>query len=73
MNLIRFNRTDGSEFIAPTEERVKIFRDRLRARKVSVTLRKQKGEEIFAACGQLALRRSDPSAAINSSVKAGGS
>ncbi|MEE9227306.1 MAG: 23S rRNA (adenine(2503)-C(2))-methyltransferase RlmN [Acidobacteriota bacterium] len=73
VNLIRFNRTDGSEFIAQTEERVKIFRDRLRARKVSVTLRKQKGEEIFAACGQLALRRSDPSAATDPSVKAGGS
>jgi adenine C2-methylase RlmN of 23S rRNA A2503 and tRNA A37 len=33
------------------------FAERLRARGVSCTLRTQRGEDIAAACGQLALER----------------
>ncbi|MCZ6670743.1 MAG: 23S rRNA (adenine(2503)-C(2))-methyltransferase RlmN [Acidobacteria bacterium] len=60
VNLIRYNRTGRGEFSPPAEYRVKRFRDRLLELGIPVSIRKQKGEEIYAACGQLALRRDVP-------------
>lgn len=61
VNLIRYNRTGMGEFSPPAEYRVIRFRDRLLELGIPVSIRKRKGEEIYAACGQLALRRDVPS------------
>jgi 23S rRNA (adenine2503-C2)-methyltransferase len=56
VNLIPMNPVPGSSFEAPTEEGVEAFRRRLRAHRIPTFVRKQRGDDIDAACGQLALR-----------------
>ena len=53
VNLIPYNPRRGSPWEAPTPERVAAFHDRLRARGVYVKLRRTKGRDSMAACGQL--------------------
>jgi 23S rRNA (adenine2503-C2)-methyltransferase len=53
INLIAYNQTTG-EFRKPTEKAVITFRDYLYPRTASVTIRDSRGEDISAACGQLA-------------------
>lgn len=54
INLIRFHPHPGSDFAKPDEDRVLAFRDYLYPRTPAVTIRKSFGEDIAAACGQLA-------------------
>jgi 23S rRNA (adenine2503-C2)-methyltransferase len=54
INLIRWHPYPGSEFEKPDEENVLAFRDYLYPRTPAVTIRKSFGEDIAAACGQLA-------------------
>ena len=56
LNLIAYNET-GGEFTRPRARELAAFRDKLTAKGLSCTLRRSPGEEIEAACGQLALRR----------------
>jgi 23S rRNA (adenine2503-C2)-methyltransferase len=56
VNLIPFNRVDGLSFVRPTEAAIRRFVEIVRAKGVSVTVRKTKGREIDAACGQLRRR-----------------
>ena len=56
LNLIAFNETGGG-FRRPRREAVRGFRARLEARGVRCTVRCSPGDDIEAACGQLALRR----------------
>ncbi len=56
INLIRFHPHDGSPFEKPDEEKVLAFRDYLYPRAPAVTIRKSFGEDIAAACGQLATK-----------------
>ena len=56
INLISYNEVAGSGFAAPDESRIMAFRDYLYPRAPVVTIRKSKGTEIAAACGQLAGR-----------------
>jgi len=56
INLIRFHAYPGSGFTKPDEDRVLAFRDYLYPRAPAVTIRKSFGEDIAAACGQLAGR-----------------
>lgn len=54
INLIRFHPHQGTPLRKPAEERVLAFRDYLYPRAPAVTIRKSFGEDIAAACGQLA-------------------
>lgn len=72
VNLIRYNRTDQGEFAAPPEPRVRGFRDRLLDLGMPVSIRKRRGEDIFAACGQLALHGQDPGPAAATPLPAAG-
>jgi 23S rRNA (adenine2503-C2)-methyltransferase len=53
VNLIAFNESPGLPYQAPSPERVEAFQNILRDKGITVTLRKSKGRDIFAACGQL--------------------
>lgn len=53
VNLIPYNPVDELVWKAPATEAVLAFRDRLRDRGTSVTIRKRRGRDIDAACGQL--------------------
>ena len=53
VNLIPFNEVDGLPYRRPSEESLQLFVGTLRQKGVSVKVRKRKGSEIDAACGQL--------------------
>jgi 23S rRNA (adenine2503-C2)-methyltransferase len=55
VNLIPMNPIAGVQLEAPPEGQVDAFAGRLRSRGLSVFVRKQRGDDIAAACGQLAL------------------
>jgi 23S rRNA (adenine2503-C2)-methyltransferase len=54
LNLIPFNPYPGSGFERPSDARVEDFQSRLLAAGVHATVRKSRGRDIEAACGQLA-------------------
>lgn len=54
VNLIRYNPCPELPYHAPTMEAVLAFEEVLRAKNVTVILRRSKGQDIAAACGQLA-------------------
>ena len=53
VNLIPFNDVHGLPYRRPTDEALAAFVNRLRRDQISVRVRKRKGSEIDAACGQL--------------------
>jgi len=53
INLIEFNASRGTKFTKPSQEAVQQFMQILYPRAPAVTLRKSKGSDIMAACGQL--------------------
>jgi len=57
LNLIRFNKIPNSNFETPEEEEIKVFIAKLKNMKVAITLRDSRGNDIQAACGQLAGRK----------------
>lgn len=58
-NLIPFNPFPGSVFCTSPRERIRAFRQVLEEAGVTTTIRKTRGEDIDAACGQLAGRVQD--------------
>lgn len=54
VNLIPYSGISGGGFKPSREERIKAFLEYLLGKNVKTTLRKSKGEDIKAACGQLA-------------------
>ena len=56
VNLIPYNRVEGLPWERPTEEAQEAFLKALEKQKVSATLRREKGGDIDAACGQLRLK-----------------
>ncbi|MBE7537597.1 MAG: 23S rRNA (adenine(2503)-C(2))-methyltransferase RlmN [Opitutaceae bacterium] len=56
VNLIPYNTVHGLEWRRPSPERQEAFADVLRAARIPVTLRREKGHDIDAACGQLRLK-----------------
>ena len=60
VNLIPLNPTPGYLVVGSSPDRVRRFRDELRARGVNATIRLTRGVEIDAACGQLAAAASKP-------------
>jgi 23S rRNA (adenine2503-C2)-methyltransferase len=53
VNLIPFNDVSGLPYRRPSDEALAAFVNRLRRDRISVRVRKRKGSEIDAACGQL--------------------
>ena len=61
VNLIPVNRVEGAGYDRSSRERVDRFRAALETRGIAVTVRRELGTDIMAACGQLrrdTLRRS---------------
>jgi len=56
VNLIPYNTVEGLPWKRPSITRQERFADVLRAARVPVTLRREKGHDIAAACGQLRLQ-----------------
>ena len=59
VNLIPWNGFEGPEFARPAAERIRSFQERLRAAGMAVYIRSPRGDDIDAACGQLAARTID--------------
>lgn len=56
VNLIAFNPHEGAEFAAPDPADVNIFQEILLSEHITALLRRSRGADIAAACGQLAAR-----------------
>jgi 23S rRNA (adenine2503-C2)-methyltransferase len=54
VNIIEYNPIDGAPFLKSTEHRIDDFAAYLRDRGIMVTVRRSRGKDIDAACGQLA-------------------
>jgi 23S rRNA (adenine2503-C2)-methyltransferase len=68
VNLIRYNEVSGLPFQRPRDEDVQEFQRILRARNVNAHIRRSRGRDIAAACGQL---RHDRAAEIGSALPGG--
>jgi len=53
INLIAYNSWPGSKYERPEEDRILAFEKVLWANNLTAILRKSKGQDILAACGQL--------------------
>lgn len=54
VNLIEYNPIDGGEFSNAAEDKIEAFRNYLESKGVIVNIRRSRGKDIDAACGQLA-------------------
>lgn len=54
INIIEYNPNDGSDFQKSDEKRLKTFTDLLKEKNLIVNIRRSRGKDIDAACGQLA-------------------
>jgi 23S rRNA (adenine2503-C2)-methyltransferase len=59
LNLIPFNPFPGTQYRRSPQAAIEAFRDELMKRDIIVTIRKTRGEDIDAACGQLAGKVTD--------------
>jgi 23S rRNA (adenine2503-C2)-methyltransferase len=59
LNLIPFNPFPGAGYRRPGPERIRRFQDRLYAKGIRTTVRRTRGDDIDAACGQLVGRVQD--------------
>jgi 23S rRNA (adenine2503-C2)-methyltransferase len=57
INLISYNPVDNLNYERPDDRAIESFRDYLLPRAPAVTVRKSRGDDIAAACGQLAAKR----------------
>jgi 23S rRNA (adenine2503-C2)-methyltransferase len=58
INLIAHNSAEPLEYFPPSSEQVARFKDILESKGVSAFLRRPRGRDIYAACGQLAAKDS---------------
>lgn len=65
VNLIPYNTVDGLQWKRPSLTRQDSFYDRLERKGVSATIRREKGHDIAAACGQLKLKTEQEAQASN--------
>src|SRR5262245_3229738 len=65
VNLIPYNQVDGLPWMRPTEHAQEAFLASLEKQKVTATLRREKGHDIDAACGQLRLKTEREFTAMN--------
>ena len=54
VNIIEYNPIDGAPFLKSSEDNIDNFAKHLREKEVMVTVRRSRGKDIDAACGQLA-------------------
>lgn len=54
VNIIEYNPIDSAEFLKPEQERIEKFMNHLSKARVNAHLRRSRGKDIDAACGQLA-------------------
>lgn len=54
VNVIEYNPVEGVEFVKAAEDKIDEFAQYLRKHDVAITLRRSRGKDIDAACGQLA-------------------
>jgi 23S rRNA (adenine2503-C2)-methyltransferase len=59
VNLIRYNNVEGLPFVRPKSDDVVRFQEVLRTNGVNAHVRKSRGRDIDAACGQLRRKQSD--------------
>lgn len=64
VNLIPYNRVEGLPWERPSEGTQSAFLAALERQRISVTLRREKGHDIDAACGQLRLKTAREIAAV---------
>jgi 23S rRNA (adenine2503-C2)-methyltransferase len=57
VNVIEYNPIDGASFVKPDEDTTQQFTDYLVQHKVNVRVRRSRGKDIDAACGQLANKK----------------
>ncbi|HMT28603.1 MAG TPA: 23S rRNA (adenine(2503)-C(2))-methyltransferase RlmN [Bacteroidia bacterium] len=54
VNLIEYNPIEGGEFVNAKEDKLEAFKNFLESRNIIVNVRRSRGKDIDAACGQLA-------------------
>ena len=54
VNIIEYNPISGVDFIKSKDDKIEAFAEYLRREGVAITLRRSRGKDIDAACGQLA-------------------
>ena len=54
VNLIEYNTIGDSQFLQADKDRIKAYQTALETQKITVTVRRSRGKDIDAACGQLA-------------------
>jgi 23S rRNA (adenine2503-C2)-methyltransferase len=54
VNVIEYNPVKGLDFVKSTEDRINEFAKEIRKHGIMITLRRSRGKDIAAACGQLA-------------------
>lgn len=59
VNIIEYNPIDGVNFSKPDEDKINLFMEYLEKNRVNVRLRRSRGKDIDAACGQLANKESN--------------
>ena len=69
VNLIPYNTVEGLDWNRPPVERQQAFLDVLTEAGIQATLRREKGHDIDAACGQLRLREETNEGIISSAMK----
>jgi 23S rRNA (adenine2503-C2)-methyltransferase len=65
VNLIPYNTVEGLPWVRPEDDVCEKFAAALRAQKIVTTLRREKGHDIDAACGQLRLKTERELAKVN--------
>jgi 23S rRNA (adenine2503-C2)-methyltransferase len=55
LNLIEYNPVKNRYYRSPSEDKIKLFTDRLKDLNIPFVIRRRKGEGVFAGCGQLGL------------------
>ena len=54
VNLIEYNPIDGGDFTNTSQDKLEAFKDYLVGKRLQVNIRRSRGKDIDAACGQLA-------------------
>jgi 23S rRNA (adenine2503-C2)-methyltransferase len=72
VNLIPWNPVEGLPFRRPTAERIRTFQEAVRAAGLPVYIRSPRGDDVDAACGQLAARPASDLVALRRAPQLGG-
>ncbi|MFD0794583.1 23S rRNA (adenine(2503)-C(2))-methyltransferase RlmN [Mucilaginibacter litoreus] len=65
VNIIEYNPISFANFINAGEDRIEVFADYLRKQGVTTNIRRSRGKDIDAACGQLAINEKEKEASLS--------